>query len=52
MFHFLAESIQAYNQAGLFFGALICLSIGGFFSAMHFTTAFMPFARQRPSSEC
>jgi hypothetical protein len=31
MFHFLAESIQAYNQAGLFFGALICLSIGGFF---------------------
>jgi Protein of unknown function (DUF3592) len=30
MFHFLAESMQAYNQAGLFIGALICLSIGGF----------------------
>jgi hypothetical protein len=30
MFHFLAESIQAYNQGGLFFGALICLGIGGF----------------------
>jgi uncharacterized protein DUF3592 len=30
MFHFLAGGIQAYNQVGLLFGGLICLSIGGF----------------------
>ena len=31
MFNFIPEIIQAYNQAGLFIGALICLGIGGFF---------------------
>jgi hypothetical protein len=30
MFHFIADGIQAYNQAGLFFGALVCLGLGGF----------------------
>ena len=30
MFNFIFQSIQAYNQVGLFIGALICLGIGGF----------------------
>jgi hypothetical protein len=30
MFNFISEIIQAYNQVGLFIGALICLGIGGF----------------------
>lgn len=29
MFHLIADGIQAYNQIGLFLGALICLGIGG-----------------------
>jgi hypothetical protein len=31
MFNFISAILQAYNQAGLFVGALICLGIGGFF---------------------
>jgi Protein of unknown function (DUF3592) len=30
MFNFIFESMQAYNQVGFFFGALVCLGIGGF----------------------
>ena len=29
MFSFIVESIQAYNQVGLFIGALVCLGVGG-----------------------
>jgi uncharacterized protein DUF3592 len=30
MFNFIAQITQAYNQVGLFIGALVCLGIGGF----------------------
>ena len=30
MFDLIADGMQAYNQVGLFIGALICLAIGGF----------------------
>ena len=30
MFHLIADGMQAYNQVGLFIGALICLAIGCF----------------------
>jgi hypothetical protein len=29
MFDFIADGIQAYNQAGLFLGALVCFGLGG-----------------------
>jgi hypothetical protein len=29
MFNFIADGIQAYNQAGLFLGAMVCLGLGG-----------------------
>jgi hypothetical protein len=36
MFDLIVSAIQAYNQIGMFFGALICLGIGGFILANSF----------------
>jgi hypothetical protein len=36
MLNLIADGMQAYNQVGLFIGALICLAIGGFFLGYSF----------------